>query len=203
MEKIRVLWNLIHPNILESHANRIIFDKIKELENVTVNNLYEKYPDFQIDVKKEQNLLVTHDMIVFQHPFYWYSAPALFKEWQDKVLEFGFAYPPSIGKALHGKNWLTVMTTGGPEEGYRSGGYNNFTISELMRPFQQAAYLCGMRWHAPVVVHNSLPESDNELSEEKRAELTQVGDQLVEFITEFDSEKRHSIEPVIALHSLK
>lgn len=203
MEKIKVLWNLIHPNILESHANRIIFDKIKDLENVTVNNLYEKYPDFRIDVKKEQNLLVTHDLIVFQHPFYWYSAPALFKEWEDKVLEFGFAYPPSMGKALHGKNWLTVLTTGGPERGYRSGGYNNFTISELIRPFQQTAYLCGMRWHAPVVVHNALPGSDSQLSEEKRAELTKVADELVQFVSEFDSKKRQSIEPVIALHSLK
>lgn len=203
MEKINVLWNLIHPNILESHANRIIFDKIKELDNVTINTLYEKYPDFKIDVKTEQHLLVTHDLIVFQHPFYWYSAPALLKEWQDKVLEFGFAYPPSMGKALHGKNWLSVLTTGGPEHGYCSGGYNNFTISELMRPYQQTAYLCGMRWHRPIVVHSALPGSDNQLSEEKRAELTKVADELVQFVTEFDSKKRHSIEPVIALHSLR
>ncbi len=202
MAKVKVLWNLIHPNILESNANRIIFNKIKDLDCVTVNNLYEKYPNFNIDVKVEQNLLVTHDLIVFQHPFYWYSAPALLKEWQDKVLEFGFAYPPSMGKALHGKNWLSVLTTGGPEHGYKSGGYNNFTVSELLRPFQQTAYLCGMRWYSPVVVHNSLPESDSNLSEDKRAELTRVANELVEFITTFDSQKRHSIEPVIALHSL-
>lgn len=27
-----------------------------------------------------------------QHPFYWYSTPALLKEWQDLVLEHGWAY---------------------------------------------------------------------------------------------------------------
>ena len=42
--------------------------------------------------EREQELLLEHDVIVFQHPFYWYSTPAILKEWQDLVLEHGWAY---------------------------------------------------------------------------------------------------------------
>ena len=62
------------------------------VEGVTVNNLYEKYPDFFIDVPEEQRLLLENDIIIWHHPFYWYSAPAILKEWMDLVLQHGFAY---------------------------------------------------------------------------------------------------------------
>ena len=37
------------------------------------------------------------------------------KQWEDKVLSYGFAYPPKEGTALHGKRWLSVITTGSRE----------------------------------------------------------------------------------------
>jgi glutathione-regulated potassium-efflux system ancillary protein KefG len=36
----------------------------------------EKYPDFDIDVEKEQMLLVQHQYVIWQHPFFWYSGPS-------------------------------------------------------------------------------------------------------------------------------
>jgi hypothetical protein len=73
--------------------------RIRE-EAVDISDLYEEYPDFYINVKREQQLLIEHDIIVFQHPFYWYSSPAILKQWEDLVLEFGFAYGPG-GTKLH------------------------------------------------------------------------------------------------------
>ena len=72
-----------------------------------MHDLYEAYPDFDIDVRREQELLAAHEVIVLQHPFYWYSAPALLKEWQDLVLEHGWAYG-SGGTALRGKALLSA-----------------------------------------------------------------------------------------------
>ena len=57
---------------------------------VTVHDLYEAYPDFDIDA--EQRLLEAHDIVIFQQPFYWYSVPPLIKQWCDLVLEHGWAY---------------------------------------------------------------------------------------------------------------
>ena len=62
------------------------------LRGVTFHDLYELYPDFDVQVEQEQELLISHDMIILQHPFYWYSCPPLLKQWIDLVLEHGWAY---------------------------------------------------------------------------------------------------------------
>ena len=85
---------------------------------MTIHDLYEVYPTLSIDVKREQALLLEHDVIVFQHPFYWYSCPAILKEWQDLVLEHGWAYGVG-GTQLRGKITLNAITTGGPAHAYR------------------------------------------------------------------------------------
>lgn len=148
----KILVIFAHPNIGKSRANKKIIEAISDLGNVTIHDLYKEYPDFEIDVKREQKLLVESDLIVFQFPFYWYSSPALLKEWQDKVLEHGFAYG-STGKALHGKYFLVSVTIGGPQEAYIAGGWNNFSINEFLKPFQQTANLCGMNYLSPLFIH--------------------------------------------------
>jgi len=92
---------------------------------------------------------------VFQHPFYWYSTPAILKEWQDLVLEHGWAYGVG-GTKLRGKITLNAVTTGGPAQAYQRGGYNRYTVRELLAPWDQTAHLCGMRFLAPFAVHAAL-----------------------------------------------
>ncbi|HEY4059631.1 MAG TPA: NAD(P)H-dependent oxidoreductase, partial [Kofleriaceae bacterium] len=123
--------------------------------NVFIHDLYEVYPSLDIDVQREQQLLLDHDVIVFQHPFYWYSCPALLKEWQDLVLQHGWAYGHG-GTHLKGKITLNAITTGGPQSAYNKEGYNRFTIRELLSPWDQTAHLCGMRFLAPYAVHAAL-----------------------------------------------
>jgi len=144
-----------HPALERSRVNRRLLDAIRDLPGVTVNDLYEEYPTLSIDVPREKELLSQHDVIVFQHPFYWYSAPAILKEWQDLVLELGWAYGRD-GNALAGKLTLNAITTGGPKESYEPGGYNTFSVREFLRPWEQTANLCGMRYLAPFVVQNCL-----------------------------------------------
>lgn len=150
----RILILFAHPALEKSRINRQLVRAIQDLENVTVHDLYEAYPDFHIDVKREQQLLLNHDIIVFQHPFYWYSSPAILKEWQDLVLEYGFAYGQD-GTVLHGKRFLTAITAGGSAEAYCRQGYNYYNIRELLRPFEQTANLCGMDYLPPFVVHGT------------------------------------------------
>ena len=135
------------------------------MEGVTFHDLYEAYPDFHIDVEHEQSLLRSHDVIVMQHPFYWYSAPALVKEWLDLVLEHGFAYGDK-GTALAGKLWQQAITTGGPSEAYEPTGYNRFTVRQLLAPFEQTAHLCGMPFLEPFIVPGVLQKSVTELQQD-------------------------------------
>ena len=151
----RVLVLFAHPVLERSRVNRRLLEALRGLDNVTIRDLYELYPTLSIDVKAEQAELLAHDVIVFQHPFYWYSAPAILKEWQDLVLEHGWAYGAG-GTHLKGKITLNAISTGGPETAYRKGGYNRFTVRELLTPWDQTAHLCGMRFLAPFAVHASL-----------------------------------------------
>jgi glutathione-regulated potassium-efflux system ancillary protein KefG len=150
----QVLILFAHPALEKSRVNRRLIAVVRDLDGVTFHDLYEAYPDFYIDVKHEQTLLDSHDVIIFQHPLYWYSTPALLKEWQDLVLEHGWAYGHD-GAALRDKKLLTVTTTGGREDAYQEKGHNRFTMRQLLAPIEQAAYLCGMDYLPPFVVHGT------------------------------------------------
>jgi len=151
----RVLVLFAHPVMERSRVNKRLVAAVRDLPEVTVHDLYEAYPTFGIDVAREQELLREHDAVVFQHPFYWYSTPAILKEWQDLVLQHGWAYGAG-GTALRGKVTLNALTTGGPAAAYRRDGYNRFTVRELLAPWEQTAHLCQMRFLAPFVVHAAL-----------------------------------------------
>jgi len=149
-----VLVLFAHPAVRRSRVNRRLVEAARGLDGVVVNDLYQHYPDFDIDVAREQRLLLDHDVVVLQHPFYWYSTPAILKEWQDLVLEHGWAYGHD-GHALEGKVLLNVVSTGGPEGAYSQHGANRFTMRQLLAPIEQTARLCGMTYLPPFVVHGT------------------------------------------------
>lgn len=156
-----ILVLFAHPALERSRVNRRLADAIRDLPDISFHDLYEAYPDFDVDVPAEQAKLLAHDVIVLQHPFFWYSTPAILKQWQDLVLEHGWAYG-SRGTALRGKRLMSAITTGGREEAYGPGGRNRFTIRQLLAPIEQTAALCGMDYLAPFVVHGThrMPDSD-------------------------------------------
>ena len=141
----KTLIIVAHPNLETSVVNKAWREQLSKEVEGTVHDLYASYPDEVIDVEKEQALLLAHDRIVFQFPFYWYSSPSLLKKWQDEVLSFGWAYGPG-GTKLNGKEFMLVISTGGPAESYQAGGYNRYSMSELTRPFQAMANLTGMQF---------------------------------------------------------
>ena len=143
-----------HPALERSRVHRRLLSAVAEVTGVTVRDLYEEYPDFYVDVAREQELLEAHDLVVLQHPFFWYSIPPLLKQWIDLVLEHGWAYG-SEGDALAGKQVLSVISTGGGEEAYRRGGYNRFTMRQFLAPVEQTFVLCGMTYLPPFVVHGA------------------------------------------------
>jgi glutathione-regulated potassium-efflux system ancillary protein KefG len=152
LKKILILF--AHPALEKSHVNKHLAEAVQGMEGVYFHDLYQAYPDFHIDVDREQGLLEQHDIIIFHHPFFWYSTPAILKEWQDLVLEHGWAYG-SLGHALDGKIVMNVITTGGKEIAYHTEGKNHFTIRQLLAPLEQTANLCRMIFLAPFVVHGT------------------------------------------------
>lgn len=135
---MKTLVIVIHPN-LESRSivNKRWFDELKKYpEKFNVRNLYELYPDGNIDVEAEQKLVEAHEKIVFQFPVYWLSSPPLFKKWIDDVLSYGWAYGASSGYKLKGKKIALALTASADEKTYSDKGDFKYTLQEFTRTFE-------------------------------------------------------------------
>ncbi len=153
-KKQNILILLFHPLLHKSRVNKEMIRSVEDMEGVTIRPMYDRYPDFHLDVKEEQQILMEHDLIVWQHPFYWYSSPSLLKEWIDLVLQHGFAYGRE-GKALAGKKVMSAITAGGRREVYQEGGMRSFSIRQLLAPFELTVKLCNMSYLPPFMVHGT------------------------------------------------
>lgn len=160
MPKILIIF--AHPRLENSRINRQLLVRIPASENVKVHELYEEYPDFNIDVEQEKKLLTENDVIIWHHPFYWYSSPPILKQWIDMVLEYGWAYGTG-GDKLKGKIIFNAITAGGNSDAYCPDGYNCHTIADFMRPFEQTARLCLMDYLPPFAVMGTHKMSNQEI----------------------------------------
>ena len=152
--KNKIVILVFHPVLHKSRVNRVLLRAVDGLKGINIRYMYDLYPDYQIDIKAEQKVLQQHDIIVWQHPLYWYSSPSLLKEWIDLVLEHGFAYGKA-GRALEGKSVLSAITSGGRRNVYGSEEGIKFSIRDFLAPFEQTVRLCRMRYLSPFVTHGT------------------------------------------------
>ncbi len=164
----KILILFAHPSFEKSAVNKALTNYIPRSSGITFHDLYEAYPEFNVDVEHEKALLDRHDLIIWHHPVYWYSCPPLLKQWIDLVLEFGWAYGPG-GTALVGKKLMQVVTTGGGHAAYQRDGYHQHTLLDFLAPMIQTARLCQMEYLPPFVVHGTHRVSEDEVHHFGRA----------------------------------
>ena len=188
MRKILALF--AHPRFEHAVINRKLVTAYDRVPAVTFHDLYEKYPDFNINIAHEQALLLSHDVVIWHHPFYWYSCPPLLKQWIDMVLEFNWAYGPK-GDKLAGKIIFNTITTGGNREAYQEGGRNRYSIKQLLTPFDQTAFLCRMIYLPPFSVQGT-----HRLNPEELAEAAGHYSHLLQLLADpdFDPESMKEVE---------
>lgn len=172
-DKIPIIVLYAHPHGRRSTANRQLIEAVAGLPGVAVRDLYERYPDYDIDVRAEQEAARGAELIVFQYPTYWYSLPPLLKQWIDSVLAHGWAYGPG-GTALAGKHLWCVTTTGGEQAAYAPSGIHGYPYETFIPPLVQTARLCGMIWLPPWIIHG-VPYLDADVM---RAWATRYRDRL-------------------------
>jgi glutathione-regulated potassium-efflux system ancillary protein KefF len=152
-----------HPYPRHSRANTALLNAVRDLPDVEVHSLYELYPDFDIDVPAEQAALTRADLVVWLHPIYWYSVPALLKHWFESVLTRGWAYGGEA-HALAGKSCLWVCNTGGDVQAYTPQGIHQRPFADFVAPIEQTARFCQMHWLPPLVIHGAHAISDDVLA---------------------------------------
>jgi glutathione-regulated potassium-efflux system ancillary protein KefG len=181
----RILILFAHPAFERSRVHRSLIEAISPLDGITINDLYEKYPEFDIDIEREKELLLQHPVIVWQHPLFWYSGPALLKQWQDLVLEHGWAYGRQ-GHAIDGKKIFNAVTSGAEMEAYSPSGLQRSPIKHFLLPFERTAQLCRMIYLPPFWVpgtHKLNPKQIRKFSDQYRKLLVLIRD------SDFDDNK--------------
>lgn len=144
----QVVVLLAHPHLKESQANKALAEAISDMEAVAIYDLYEMRAEDVFNVEAWSGIISHASALVFQFPFYWMSAPYLLKRWLDEVFTSLAKTPAVAGKAL-----MVATTTGSDSDSYRSGGRKQFTVDELLRPYQASAIHAGMVWQTPLVVY--------------------------------------------------
>ena len=112
----------------------------KEYPQSTFSILSELYPNFQIDVKAEQEKVKAAELIVFVYPIFWYGFPSLLERWVEVVFVHGFGHG-SKGQ-IKNKKLLVAFTTGAPESLYTQEGAFKHTPEEFFEPKLKA--MCGL-----------------------------------------------------------
>jgi glutathione-regulated potassium-efflux system ancillary protein KefG len=158
----RVLVLFAHPAFHRSRVQRRLARAVRDLPGVTFHDLYDAYPDLDVDVPVEQALLLRHDVVVLQHPLFWYAGPPIVKQWMDLVLEHGWAFGRG-GAALVGKRLLCALSTGGSQPSYARDGFNRFTLREFLAPVEQSMRLCGVDFLPPFVVYGTHAMQDADI----------------------------------------
>ncbi len=149
-----------HPTVHSSSAQQFFLATLKGEEAVTVRHLdevwSEKKPHF-IRAAEEKALVESEaERLILQFPMYWYQAPSVMKEWIDTVMSKNAPFAKQI------KEFGIVVTLGVKEEAFRAGGKEQFTISELLRPFQALANAMGWTYLPIFEVHQFDYKTDEE-----------------------------------------
>ncbi len=132
-----------HPTIQTSSSQQFFLATLKGEDFVTIRHLDEVWseakPHFTRVIEEKALLESEAKRLILQFPMYWYQAPAVMKEWIDTVMSKSATFAKQI------KELGIVVTLGVKEEAFRAGGKEQFTISELLRPFQALAN--AMSWN--------------------------------------------------------
>ncbi|MEK8204694.1 NAD(P)H-dependent oxidoreductase [Paenibacillus sp. FSL L8-0696] len=172
---MKTLVILAHPGLENSRVNQRWKEELLLYPNdITLHELYKEYPDWNINVPREQNLMEAYDHVIFQFPLYWYSYPPLLKKWFDDVLAYGWAYG-SNGDKLNGKKLGLALSIGDKKENYQPEGSVSFIVDEVIAPFKASAKHVGAEALPYFAVFGaSFQASDEEINTSAKEYITYI-----------------------------
>ena len=149
-----------HPAHQRSRANRALLNRISDLHNVTVHDLYETYPDFFIDVEAEQKLLLEHDAIVIQHPEICTTCQRFCVN--GRILYWNTVTPTGASSSVWQANIWVVLTASVPEHTYSDTGVNERPLSEYFLHYPRMANVCHLEMKPTFEVYHGRHSPDED-----------------------------------------
>lgn len=148
-----ILILLDHPQYDQSKANRAMIDALQGLQGVRIIDIC----DTPVAPQAYEDAIKEADVIIFQFPMWWMSAPAPLQQWLDTLM-IGFRE----SGILKGKRLMCATTTGAPEAGYTDSGRDgDYTVTQLFYPFHAIAAYCDMQYLPPFALYGAgTPQAD-------------------------------------------
>jgi putative NADPH-quinone reductase len=132
---------------------------------------------FAAEIEAEMEKIEWCDLMIWQFPLWWFGLPAVFKGWVDRVFAMGRIYGSGHiyeTGVFRGKRALLSLTTGGPEETYRQGGFNG-DIYGFLRPIQRGMLeFVGFGVLAPQIVYAPVRMTNEEREQQLAAYTTRL-----------------------------
>ena len=111
---------------------------------------------FSPQIEQEIRKIEWCDLMIWQFPLWWFSLPAVFKGYVDRVFAMGRAYKSSRFYAdglFKGKQAMLSLTTGGPRSMYMPSGENG-DIRMILHPITRGILeFTGFTVLDPFIVH--------------------------------------------------
>ncbi|TCJ98902.1 putative NADPH-quinone reductase [Volucribacter psittacicida] len=150
---MKTLILLNHPNIEQSIVNKRLAQEVaKHPNDFTLHHLDQAYPDGNINIAAEQQLVEQHQAIVWQFPLYWFSTPPLLKQWQDQVLTYNWAYGRHA-KGFKNKPLAIAISAGVSEHSYQTNGDYGHRLDQILLPIALTARYIHADYRTPFVFY--------------------------------------------------
>lgn len=150
---MKTLVIVAHPHLTNSTTEAFLKAAAANENNVIWHEL--KAP---FDPPQEQELLKSATRIVFQFPMYWYSAPAILKQWLDEVLDSRI----TSNQILKGRQLGIVTTLAHSASAFQPGASQQYTIAEILRPYEALAHSLGMKFLPPFPIYQFAQQDEVE-----------------------------------------
>lgn len=150
---MKTLIIVAHPQLGNSSTESFLKAATDNKDNVMWHELNAPF-----DILQEQELLKSATRIIFQFPMYWYSAPAILKKWLDEVWNSQL----TSSHLLKGRELGIVTTVAHPASAFQPGASQQYTIAEILRPYQALAHAMGMKYLPPLPIYQFAAQTEEE-----------------------------------------
>lgn len=151
----RTLVLFAHPYFEHSKANLRLIQAYEGLSSVTFRDLYQEYPDFQIQPFRERKRLIMYDSFIFHMPLLWFGMPPLLKLWMDETFDIKWISERRSESPLVGKKASIVVTAGGSKSAFSEEGLFQINAKKYLSPLTESLRILGVRVENFIEIYNA------------------------------------------------
>ena len=180
-----------------------LVDAIRDLDGVTVHDLYEAYPTSTSTCSASSSCCSSTTSSSSSTRSTGTARPRSSRSGRTSCSSTAGPTAPGGTRAARQDHAATRSPPAAPSRRTSKGGYNRFTMRELLAPCDQTAHLCGMRFLAPFVVHAAPPLGRRRTSRRGRASYRRLIEALRDGRLDLESRRAsprtsHDLDALIA-----